>query len=456
MKRQLCAISLAIASASLGSVARAQDAAAPAQDATPQTTPPSSPQGETPPVDPPSRVRVAQMPEGFASESPAVPAGSVIVRVVNAQGDAVPNAPVRLGAMRDGERQAPVEQTTGPDGTTRFERLDRSSRIAYRVSTETEGAKFGSMPFQLSQTQGHQVQIVRLEVTQRTEVMLVTEARVEIGFQDDRLVIVQRFSLVNISMLGLDGGAPHPMAFVPRAGLAFTLPQGATAFRSDEQAMGMSDIRVEESHGRVTVRGSFPPSNPREPLQLVWQSRVKLTGTESSFEVGFPELPVLAATVVVQAPPGMILEVTGMPAAQERLGNGQRILITGRQRATRADPAIERLQIRLRNIPSTSGPERNVTFGLSLVIVLGALAKALTRKRQKSSPADLPKDPALRAALLEERLAVLDEVRSLALEHQQGDVGAEHYRRQRHELVSAMAEIDRELAALDEAPPPRV
>ncbi len=401
------------------------------------------------------RVRRAQLPQPFAQESASLPPGTIVVRVLDAQGQVVPDCVVRVGSMREGERGEPVERRTGPDGLARFEGLERSSRVAYRVSTEFRGAKFAADPFQLPPSQGFEVQLVRLDVSNERSSILVTEARAEIGFQDDRIVLVQRFSIVNISQLGLDGN-PHPFTFVPSEPLEFTLPPGSSAFRVDEQGMGMTDLRAEERDGRVRVSGSISPTDPRNPLHLVWQSRVKFTGADVPIELLFPDLPVLAATVVAQAPQGMSLEVEGMPAAEERSNNGQRILITGRQRASRSDPAISGLRIRLRNIPATHGPERDASAAIASLIALASVVSGVRRARStaktRKDQQRVRKDDDLQA----ERERIVAEIRTVAREHARGEVGPETFKRLRHDLSAQLAAVDRALAGLDAPPSARV
>ncbi len=436
------------ASDDAASVATSSDGGATNDDAA------TAPQSETPPTEP--RVRRAQLPQPFADESPDLPPGTILVRVLDGQGQVVPDCVVRVGSMREGERGAPVERRTGADGLARFEGLERGTRVAYRVTTEHEGAKFGADPFQLPPNRGYQVQLVRLDVSNEPRAILVTEARAEIGFQDDRIVLVQRFSLVNISTLGLEDGAPRPVTWVPRGGIEFSLPQGYSAFRTDEQAMGMTDLHIEERNSRVRVTGSLPPTDPRNPVQIVWQSRVKFDQRDVPIELTFPDLPVLAATIVAQAPAGMTLEVEGMPAAEERNANGQRILITGRQRGSRSDPNIGGLRIRLRNIPATHGPERDASAALAIAIAVAAVAAGARRARSgQKSRVELQR-ARREEDLREERAKIVDEIRTLAREHARGDVGPETFRRQRAELSSALAAVDRALGALDAGPSAQV
>jgi hypothetical protein len=401
------------------------------------------------------RLRRANVPQPFAQESPAVPPGTIVVRVLDGQGQIIPDCLVRVGSMREGERGEPVERRTGIDGLARFEGLERGSRVAYRVSTEFRGAKFAADPFQLPTNMGYEVQLVRLDVRSERSSILVTEARAEIGFQDDRIVLIQRFNIVNISQLGLDGD-PHPFTFVPDAPLEFSLPPGASAFRTDEQSMGMTDLRAEERDGRVRVTGSISPTDPRNPVRLVWQYRVKFSESDVPIDLRFPDLPVLAATVVAQAPSGMSLEVEGMPQAEERSNNGQRILITGRQRASRQDENITGLRIRLRNIPATHGPERDAAAIVTALIAGAAVFSGVQRSRSSSKGRADQQRARKESDLRAERDRIIAEIRSVAREHARGDVGPETFKRLRQELSSQLAAVDRDLAGLDAGPSPRV
>ena len=255
----------------------------------------------TTPDDVMARMRRMQLPEGFSVESPTVPRGAVWVRVVDASGQVVPSLNVRLGTMREGERLAPREGRTNNAGVAIFSGLETGTRNAYRASIENGGAKFSSDPFQLPTTDaGFQVQLVRMDVAADPRGILVTDARVEIGFQDDRIVVIQRVALVNVTALSMDGTMPHPTTWVPASPLRFSLPANATAFRADEQTMG--DQRIEEVSGYAVINGSFPPTDPRQPIQLVWQSRVKIQAGDVPLDLTFPNVSVLAATVVAHAP----------------------------------------------------------------------------------------------------------------------------------------------------------
>lgn len=376
--------------------------------------------------------RHVQLPEEGVFESPDLPPGVVLVRVVDANGNPVPGVNVRLGSMRQGESHRSYEIRTRSDGVAQFEGLPTGTNFAYRASIEHQGARFVSQPFQISTGAGARVQIVRFDVEHEPRSVLISDARVEIAFRDDRLVVVQRASLVNFSNMSLTGQDPRPVAYVPAGGLRFRLPAGYSAFRAEEE---MSDVRITEENGYAVVRGTFPPTGPGRSIAVAFQYHVKLESENMSLSLSLPALPVLRATVVSQAPPGMRLEVEGFAPAEERHHEGQRILITGRQRQSREDPAISEMNIRLSGIPSMAGPERTVAVSIALALVFGSLVFGL---RQRSRVGMTERNPSVSQAKQKRLLA---EAVVWARAYAAGTIGPETHARRRRELIAALARV---------------
>jgi hypothetical protein len=246
----------------------------PTQPLPPGHVPVDNPHGGGDPHGGAENIHRARLPESYARESAELPPGVVVVRVIDAQGAPQPEVVVRVGAMREGEVAGSQEVRTGLDGTARIERMATTGTMAYRLSTDHRGARFGAPPFQLPPERGYEVQIVRHEVTDSPRGVLLWDARAEIRFKDDRAVFVMRFKVVNLSAMALGEGAPSPMTFVPPAGLRFPLPPSFTAFVTQPS---MSDQRLTEEGGAALFRGSIPPTT-NEPLEVVYQFQVKLEG----------------------------------------------------------------------------------------------------------------------------------------------------------------------------------
>jgi hypothetical protein len=424
-------------------------AAAPAlaQDPPPSSAPgPVDPNQPLPPGHPPTdgspnlvgsdpSVRRAMLPQTFTEESAEVPAGSIYVRVVNTTGAPVEGATVRLGAMREGERDAPREARTDHDGVARFQGLATSGNIAYRASTELDGAKFGAMPFQLGSTSGQRVQLVRFDVEHEGRGVLLWDSRTEMRFRDDRLLVVQRLRIANLSALALGEEQPTPRAYVPRDGMRFELPAGYTAFTTQPT---MSDVRLATEGDAAVLRGSIPPTLS-EPIEVVFQYQVKLSGGDVSLRLGLP-MPVVNALVAVEAPHGLTMSVDGMPAAETRESEGDRILLTGIQRQPN-DAPLRAIAIQLHGIPSPAGPARTVATGAVALLIAGGLYSALRRGNTTAGKRT-------KADIEAERDRVLAEGAELARRHKSGDVGPTTYARRRRELTEWLSTL---LKELDEA-----
>lgn len=409
---------------------------------------PVDPHAALPPGHPPTaadphagaEIQRAAVPQTFAEEAPGLAPGVVLVRVVNAAGDPQPEALVRLGAMRDGDRDTPREARTDNNGVARFEGLDRGSGIAYRASTEREGARFGAMPFQLGARSGYRVQLVRHEVEHGGRAVLLWDARVELRFKDDRIVVVHRYRVANLSGLALPGDPPHPTAYVPQPGLRFGLPAGYTAFQA---APSMDDLRLNAEGDVAILQGSVAPTVD-QPVEVTWQYHVPIRGGDVSLEMSLP-LPLVNATLASEAPRGLSMEVEGMPAAERRVSQGENILITGVNRQPN-DPAVRSFRIHLRGIPAAAGPERTVAAVIAGALVLGALGLAVRRRKAPGGGRD-------RAELEAERDRILAEMRALVGLRETGEVGPETYARRRRELALWLAATLRALDP-DAAPSP--
>jgi hypothetical protein len=247
--------------------------------------------------------------------------------------------------------------------------------------------------------------------------------------------------VVNFSNMSLSGQMPRPEAFVPVNGLRFGLPEGASAFR-DEPTMG--DQHVTEENGAAVLRGSIPPTGASGHIDLAFQYRVRYEGNHASFELSLP-LPVLRAIVATQAAPGMQLVVEGMQAPEERTMNGQRILITGRERNTREDASLDHIRVRIENIPSSAGPERTVAAFTALALALGSIAYGVFTGRDRRKGNATRSLPALEA----ERARLLGTAAALAREHAAGEIGPETFARRQREVSLALAAVLKEIAAVD-------
>ncbi len=411
--------------------------------------PPTGGSGALPPGHPPVAgsgssgggardTRQMVLPQSGSIEAIDLPAGTVDVRVVDPSGALVPGVPVRLGVTRDTEHQHAREGVTGTNGVVTFTRLETGSHVAYRASTDVGGASFAAEPFNLPANMGYHVQLVRFPITHETRAVAITEARFEITFTDDRLLVNEHLSIVNFSNMSMGGQPPDPSAFVPTGGLRFGLPEGSTAFRAEES---MGDQHVVEDSGAAILRGSIPPTGTNDTIDLSFQYRVRYDGTVATLDITMP-LPVLRTVVAAQAAQGMRLVVEGTEPAEERLFNGQHWLVAGRERTARDDATMDHLRIRLENIPAAAGPERTGAAFAALVLALGSIAYGVRQGQgRRRAPPSRPLD-----VIERDRTRLLDAAAALARGHASGEIGPETFHRRQRELSIALASVLKELA----------
>lgn len=372
----------------------------------------------------------ADLPRTFAEERADVPVGTVRVRVVNGEGVAQRGVEVRLGEMRDGEPGPAVTRATGEDGMVEFTGLERGS-VAYRVSTVSEGAKVGSVPFQLTQTGGYRVQLVRHAVRNDPRGILIWDARVESRFRGERLAISVRLRLANLSAMMLGAERPQPFTYVPTGGLRFRLPEGATAFTASPS---MDDARLTREGDEVVFHGSVAPTVD-QLMEMDFQFQVKLHGGDLALSLSLP-LPSVNVGVATEAPPGLGLRVEGFSPAEERQVEGQRVLLTTLSRQP-GDPPLEAVRWRLTGIPRAAGPMRLVATVMASVLVLFGVFLAVSRRARGARQRG-------REVLDAEREAVLGEFKTLVELHREGEVGPVTYERRRRELTRWLAALMKE------------
>ncbi|MEM7435180.1 MAG: carboxypeptidase-like regulatory domain-containing protein [Myxococcota bacterium] len=341
----------------------------------------------------------------------SLPAGTVLVEVVDRQGGPIDEAAVRLGVMEQSGGRESQTCVTQADGRCRFDDLAFDSAHSYRVNVPFNGARYSSTPFRLDPTAGQRVRVTRLPTTNDDQRIFQVLGRTMIEFQADRAHITQEARLANL------GDATYVF---PEGGLTIELPPDAKAFQS--RAM-MTDQRVAGTDTGLRISGSLPPGRST----LTWAYDVPVEGTSFSIEQAIP-FQTMEYQVISDYIDGMSLEAEGFAPAQIRERPDRRFLVTGIARRP-SDPRIDPLRVEIRGIPG-GGPLPYLAVGLGLVFLgLGAI---LTLR-----PSDETKQVA--AARLERQRALLDEIAELESDHGAERVGPTFYAHRRRELTDELA-----------------
>ncbi len=347
-----------------------------------------------------------------AEPSGAIPAGTIRVRVVDAQGNPVPDVPVNVGVLAQGDRSRHNGRSDA-QGIATFADLPTGSGQAYRVNVPSRGATYGSTPFRLPTDQGYDVRITRLPVTEDDRFVFFHIFRVVIELKDERLHVIHQVELTNAGQ--------DTYAF-PASGLRASLPEGATAFQAQRI---MTDQRVEElpDDGGYAIRGSLPPGT----VQMAWAYDVPVEGESMRIPIDVP-LHFFGLQVFSEAPEGLVMNVAGMPDPQRVDNEGQPLWVTQMRRGP-SDAPLEQVTVTISGIPGP-GPLRWIAVVLALAFVLGGVFLFV----QGGDPRE-----ATARARRQRREELLAEARELEADFEIGEIGPEYRQKRREEIVRALA-----------------
>lgn len=356
-------------------------------------------------------------PLSSASASADVPAGTIRVQVIDADGNPVKGAAVRLGIMAqgpgEGEKHSSQAKVTGDDGRAVFSGLVKGTEQAYRVSVPYEGAHYGATPFRLPFDKGYDVSVTRLEVTHNPRVLLQFMGQTIIELSNDRLHITQHAQLTDMS--------DRTYVFPPD-GFKVRLPAGFEAFQGQKV---MTDQKFEATDAGFKLHGSVEPG----PVTLAWTYDLPIHG--SGIDFGFPvPFRTYLYRVLVQDAPGLQLHVSDMPPPVKRETDQGPFLVTQVRRNPR-QPPLDYVTIRMSGIPGP-GPWRWFAVGGALAFLLAGVFLAIRGGREAES--------ALQARE-ERKKRLLAEAVDLERLFARHEVGPQYHKRRMNELLGEIASL---------------
>ncbi|MEM9862539.1 MAG: carboxypeptidase-like regulatory domain-containing protein [Myxococcota bacterium] len=340
-----------------------------------------------------------------------VPAGTIRVLVVDEADRPIPDAPVRIGVMRQGGDREAHNGRTDERGMFEQTGLATGNGQAYRVTLDHRTARYGTTPFRLDLEHGQFARVRRLPVTEDTRALIMTVGQMMLEYKSDRVKVTEQAQLAN---LGADtvllGEVPMP------------LPPGFTAFQSQEV---MSDQRIVPDDEGFTLRGSLPPGT----VTLTWAYDIPLEGADLILDRPLP-FRTYRYRVISDASPEMTLNVEGFPTAERRESQGRRVLMTTIEREP-DDAELRSIRLAVTGIPS-AGPLRYVAVGAMLMLLLlGFFLVTRTESRASS----------LARARGERRDALLAEAKELQELFDHGEVGPKYHARRMGELTDEIASL---------------
>lgn len=390
-----------------------QEAAGPPQKQVPLPAQPAPQKAAGPVAEDEQVQRVLGTPEELvtARQDRAVPTGSISVLVLDEGGAPLEGTLVELAILKQDQTRDYQRQKSGADGRVLWSKLRTGTGQAYRVNLRyPEGAKVGSRPFRLPQRgTGFSVRATRLPTSDRPAHLMALLHHTVVEPRDKRLRISQQVQLVNLA---------RTIHVLPRDGLRFQAPQGATGFNF-ERAMTDQTAALLGEH--IALEGSLSPGR----TNVVWSFDVPFSQSKLDL-VGTVPLPTFMVRVEVAHVEGMGVRVPGAPPAQVHEGQQGKVRLIqwGRQK----EPGnLGELVIKLSGLPGP-GPFRWIALALSLLLITLVIALRLRRP-----------DPSGKTEASAETEHILSQIRTLSRERNAGEVGPQYYETKKTELIEQLA-----------------
>ncbi len=363
-------------------------------------------------------------PEDVVAPSPEIPAGTIVVRILDAEDKPLPSTDVTLEILHQsvalGDTRESKSGTTNDDGFVQFDGLRVGSGHVYKVKAANQGATFQSTPFGLNR-EGSGVAVVlhvfEASANMDDSLIFTPDARVFLSLKDDVIVVQYEALIAN----------PSPVAWI--ADHPIVMPPEYKAFTGEDDA-APATIAGEHS---VTIKGTVPPGG------AVIRFRFHVPHHNDS-DIAIPiALPPNTTRVLIaaEASKKMGLTADGFPKEAERVRDRGRTMLKLEKQWTPRDGKnfIAKVNIKLTGLP-TRGIFPWVAASLAGAAAVGAVGYAWSRRNK---PAALTNES--REDLLEAKEAMLEEIVALERAHARGEVGPRAYERVRRAMLDALARI---------------
>jgi hypothetical protein len=355
--------------------------------------------------------------------APELPPGTILVKLVNANGDPLSNTEVTLGVqfqkIAEGEQKTERHAKTDLGGMARFDGLTTGSDYSYRISSRSGPAEYSSDQMQLK-SEGGMMSLLHVYPVTRNP----GEANVgAIGY----VYCETRDDVFQFEVL-LRYGNRSGITWVPE-NARMSLPSGFKAFKAGE---AVTDVRFEEDPGHgVKLNGTFSPGEQSVSFRFQVPRKAE---TSASFQFGLPP-HVGEIRFIAEAAPGMEIDVQGFEKPQTDVSQtGQRLLVTRRVAVRGEGSGLASFTASLAGIP-TPGSGRWIAV-LIATLLAGLGVAAFRGKLGDETHADLQERDAERA-----RRVLLDELVELTRARREQRIGPSTYESARRALVEALARI---------------
>ncbi len=360
-------------------------------------------------------------PQDMSAADPGVPRGEIVVEVVGGDEQPLRGVEVRLNtqfeSIAQGKRQDEQKVASDSAGQAVFRGLEASLRFSHLVRVVHQGATYELPAFRLPETSGQRVRLHVYPVTHDLQEAFVgMRGFVLIDLRDGAFHFDVVYRVMNMS---------HT-TWIPQE-LRLALPRDATGLELTNEANQPGFV---DKGGSVELVGTYPPGQKDVRLQF----QVPALGDEDqAFVLGAP--PHLAELrVLVEAIPGMHLDVPGFDAAEPTRGpDGKRILIT-RRLMRPGQGQLDEVRIELSGLP-VPGPGRLVACGLGLLIAALGITRASSLSK-KTRLREAQEDRGQARGILLSELVTLEQAFASAA------VGPKTHEQAKRQLLDALARLE--------------
>ncbi len=354
---------------------------------------------------------------------PSIARGTVVVTIVDAQGNPLPDSPVALHTHRSspgkGEVRNQMPAVTDPQGRALFSTLETGSDWVYRAVTERAQIAYSSIEFQLSQGSGKRVTIHAYEATEDIDAALVgVSIFVFVEPRDDGLAVEQMLRFNNL-------GSKSWMV----RGLFVPLPRGYRTFHADDQALDLH--AVERETGGYELRGFVRPGS----LDMVMRFHMPYEGSDAArLRVHLPPR-VAMLRAFSEASAGLGFQVSGLPSPIKTSGEqGRKLWVTERV-VMPGEDQIETVDLTVTGVPHP-GSQRWIALGATIAMVGAGFFVA-----QRSASAGAKTAFGREESMASTKRKILSEIADVEREYQRGEIGPKTYERQRLLLIERLARL---------------
>lgn len=359
-------------------------------------------------------------PTDSSQADPTIAARTIVVSVVDPQGQPVQNASVELSSLfqsiGEGNSDKKTVKTTGADGLVTFTDLDQTLRYSYQVRVDQAGANYELPAFRLGQVGQRLLFHVYPTTSDLRQAFVGFRGLTYIQMREDSFHVSAMYRVLNMSQ----------QTYLPKD-ITIRLPAGAKAVDVETK---VGDAGFVQEGNNVKLVGSFPPGN--RDLQFSFQLENQ-NKSELHFEMGTP--PHLAEQrVLVEETPGMELSVAGFQPSESTFGPEEKKVIFAQKVMQVGQGELSNLSVELSGLP-TIGPGRWIALGFAALLAFGGATLALFRSRKQSREEIEQEQIAARKVLL-------SEIQLLEIALRTEKIGPRTYEQTKREIMLALARLE--------------